>query len=280
MKTKITQLFSWRRTFAVMALLSLIGISRASVLAQTITEGFESDQSLQRGMIVKLKADDPSKIETVSQFTANETYGVVIGPTEAPITLSKEGQSYYVATVGTFDVLVSTQQGPIVKGDYIAISSIDGLGMSASQDDQTVVGLAISDFDGSANVVSTPKLKKADGSESELAVGHVQVDVSVNRNPNYKVREPDVPEALQKITQAIAGQKISPFRAYISVVVFLVTSVTAGTILYGGARSAMISVGRNPLSKKTITGSMIKVIVVGLIVFISGLFGVYLILRL
>lgn len=280
MKTKILKKFSWRRMFAVFALLGLIGLSRTSVIAQTITEGFSSEQKLQRGMVVRFKADDPSKIEAVSQETANETFGIIVGPTEAPITLSQEGQSYFVATVGTFDVLVSTQQGPVNRGDYVAISSIDGLGMSASQDDQIVVGLALNDFDGSANVISTPTLKKSDGTESQLAVGHVQVDVSVNRNPNHKVREADVPEVLQKVTQAIAGQKISPFRAYVSVVIFIATSITAGTILYGGVRSAMISVGRNPLSKKSITGSMVKVVVVGLIVFISGLFGVYLILRL
>ena len=280
MKTKITEMFSWRRAFALLALISLIGLSRSSVIAQTITEGFSSEQTLQRGMIVKLKSDDPTKIEAVSLETANETHGIVIGPSEAPLTLSAEGQSYYVATVGTFDVLASTQQGPIKRGDYIAISAIDGLGMSASQDDQTVVGIALDDFDGSSDVVSTPILKRADGTETELAVGFVSVDITVSRNPNFQIPEPDVPETLQRITQSIAGQQISPFRAYVSVVVFIATSVTAGTILYGGTRSAMISVGRNPLSKKTITSSMIKVVVVGLIVFISGLFGVYLILRL
>lgn len=274
------KILTWRRVLASFGLIILIGVSAQNVLAQTITEGFRSDQKLQRGMAVKRNQDDPTKIEAVPQEKSNEVYGIVISANDAPLTLSEEGQAYYVATIGTFDVLVTTQQGPVNKGDYIAVSSIDGLGMAASQNDQTTIGIALEDFDGSNDVASNPVLKKPDGSETQLAVGRVQVDIDLGRNPNFKTPEADVPEALQKITESIAGKKISPFRAYVSVIVFLMTAATAGSLLYGGVRSAVISVGRNPLSKKSITKSMIQVVVTGLIVFISGLFGVYLILRL
>jgi hypothetical protein len=51
-------------------------------------------------------------------------------------------------------------------------------------------------------------------------------------------------------------------------------------ILYSGVRNTLISIGRNPLSKKTIYKGLIQIILMGLIIFITGLFGVYLLLKL
>lgn len=281
MKTKIHSVLTWQRIAAFAALCGLImfSIGQRSV-AQTLTQGYDSDQSLQRGMIVKLKKDDPSKIEASSQFTASETIGVVVGANESPLTLSEEGEQYYVASTSEYDVLASTQQGPIKRGDYITVSSIDGIGMRASQDDDTVIGIALSDFDGSRDVASTPTITDASGEEKQYAVGRVSMDVAIGRNPNYKVPEPDVPTALRKFTEAVAGKPLSVARIAIALVVVILTASVAGSVIYGGVRSGIISIGRNPLSKKNIVRGMLQVIFTGLIIFIAGLFGVYLILRL
>jgi hypothetical protein len=62
--------------------------------------------------------------------------------------------------------------------------------------------------------------------------------------------------------------------------VFLAATVVAGSMLYAGVRSSMISIGRNPLSKQSIVKSMVQVIITSFMVFILGIFGVYLLLKL
>ncbi|HEX4774835.1 MAG TPA: hypothetical protein VH234_04940, partial [Candidatus Saccharimonadales bacterium] len=62
-------------------------------------------------------------------------------------------------------------------------------------------------------------------------------------------------------------------------IIFLVTAAAAVTILWSGVRSGLISLGRNPLSRHTILSGMYKVIFTGLGIFILGLAGVYLLLK-
>jgi len=51
-------------------------------------------------------------------------------------------------------------------------------------------------------------------------------------------------------------------------------------VMYSGIRSGMIAVGRNPLSKKSIIRSLIQTVIAGLIIFLAGVFAVYLLLKL
>ena len=54
----------------------------------------------------------------------------------------------------------------------------------------------------------------------------------------------------------------------------------AGSLIYSAVRSSLIAIGRNPLSKKSIIRGLFQVVIIGLMVFLSGIFGVYLLLRL
>jgi hypothetical protein len=61
--------------------------------------------------------------------------------------------------------------------------------------------------------------------------------------------------------------------------IFLVSIVATIVILWSGVRSSLISLGRNPLSRHAIFSGMYKVILTGLGVFIIGLAGVYLLIK-
>lgn len=281
MKTKIIKQLNWRRFFAFAALALLIVVSMRNPLeAQTVTEGFSSEAQLQRGMIIAIDKSDGTKIKAASKDTAKDTHGIIVSANDTPITLSQEGQQYFVATVGHFDVLVSNQNGNVSKGDYIAISAIPGIGMKAGDKDPIIAGKAMADFDPKKDIVGVVKLKDTAGKEFEVTIARIQAQINVARNPLLKATEAELPDALKRITDSIAGKQTSPFRGYVALVVFVLSTVAAASLMYGGVRSAVISVGRNPLSKKSIMRSMIQVIVSGLIIFITGLFGVYLILRL
>ena len=57
-------------------------------------------------------------------------------------------------------------------------------------------------------------------------------------------------------------------------------SFIAATLLWSGVRSGMISIGRNPLSKHSIIQGLMQVIIVAVLIFIIGVFAVYLLLKL
>lgn len=256
-------------------------ISVASPLgAQAVTEGFGSNLSLQRGMIVRIKADDSTKVEPVKSEDSDQIHGIVVNSNDAPVTISDDGQRVFVAKIGQYDVLVNNQNGPIKAGDYITVSAVAGIGMKAGSKEAHVVGRALGDFDGSKDVISVSELTDSSGGKKKIAFGRVKADVGVAGNPLLKSEAPNVPEFLRKTTEAIAGKPVDAVRIYIGILVFGITTFVAGSLMYGGVRSGIISIGRNPLSKKSIIRGMMQVVVFGLIVFTTGVFGVYLILRL
>lgn len=282
MKTKIRRILSPPRILAAATLVLLVMLSLSVSLAAqgAFIQGYGSDQPLQRGMIIQIKKEDSSKVEPVSMETMDQMHGVIVDANDAHATLSAEGEKVFVATGGRYDVLVNSQNGDIETGDYLTISSVNGIGMKAGTEEPMVVGRALSSFNGRENVVSTVTAQNSLGEDQTLNIGRVSADIVVARNPNLKATEPNLPDFLRKATEAIAGKPISAARAYVSVVIFVLSTIIAGILMYGGIRSAITSIGRNPLSKKSIVKGMLQVTLTGLIIFITGLFGVYLILKL
>lgn len=280
LKTKIRKFCTVQRLVAISALSFLILASaQFPILAQAVTQGYKSDQTLQRGMLVAIKTDDTTKIEAVKQDAAEKMHGVVVDANDAPVTLSNEGQKVFVATTGQYEVLVSTQNGSVKAGDFIAISAIDGIGMKASDKEPIVVGRALGDFDGKTGAISTTTVKNSDGGETSVNIGRVKADVTVAKNPLLKATEPNLPDILKKASESIAGKPVNATRVYIAMFVFIVSTTIAGILMYGGVRSGIISIGRNPLGKKAIVRGMFQIIITGMIVFITGVFGVYLLLK-
>jgi hypothetical protein len=280
-KTTSRFLFVQSRIAAVVILSLLIVFCLIrSVTAQSVTaEGFDSDQTLQRGMIVSLKAKKSTKVEPVTPANSGLMHGVVVNPNDAPVTLSRDGQKTFVAAVGQYEVLVSTQNGQISPGDYVVPSSLGGIGMKADKIQQYTIGKAMVAFTGQQGSLSQASIKSSDGSTRQVAIGRVMVDIGIGHNP-LQSNDNGVPAVLGKIASSVSHKQVSPMRIYIGTVVFVITAIVAGVMLYSGIRSGLISVGRNPLSKKSIFRGLAQVVISSLIVFIIGLFGVYLLLKL
>lgn len=274
--TKIKQLFSFYRVMAFVALVLLIVLRQGSGLlsAQAVTQGYGADTILQRGIIVRVNESDATKIEPVSIETSDKIHGVVVAANDAPVTLSSEDQKVFVATTGKYDVLVSNQNGPIHAGDFITLSSIEGIGMRVDDIQPYVVGKALADFDGQNDIVSSTMV-----GDKNVNIGRVQADIQFARNPLQKPVS-NLPDFLRRTAENIAGKQVNTPRIYLSLIIFFISTSVAASLLYGAVRAGIISVGRNPLSKKSIVRGMMQVVIVGLTIFISGVFGVYLLLRL
>lgn len=281
MKTKIKNHLSIQRilAFALLVVLVILGIT-GPVWAQTFTQGYGVDSPIQKGMIVRLKEGDATKVVAVSKDEMDKMHGVVVNPNDAAVTLSGDGEKVFVATRGRQEILVSNENGEIKDGDPITVSALKGVGMKAGDIQPLIIGRAIEGFDGNSQVAGSAKLQDSNGGEKEVRFGRIDAEINIGRNPLLKSEEPNLPEVLRRASEAVAGKPVDATRVYIGLAIFFVTTIVAGSLLYSGVRSGIISMGRNPLSKKLIVRGMMQVIVSGLIIFIIGIFAVYLLLKL
>jgi hypothetical protein len=262
-----------------LALLVMLGLG-GPIMAQTFTQGYGVDGKVQTGMIVRLKEGDTTKVQAVSKDQMDKMHGIVVNPNDAAVTLSGDGQKVFVATRGRYEILVSTENGPLKEGDFITVSALKGVGMKAGTVEPLIIGRATTAFDGTSKVGGSAKIKDSTGGDHDVKLGRVMAEINIGKNPLLKSEDPNLPEFLEKASEAIAGKKVDAVRVYIALFVFFITTIVSGSLLYGGVRSGIISMGRNPLSKKLIIRGMMQVVVAGLIIFILGIFAVYLLLKL
>lgn len=260
----------------------LVVLVPASVMAQTVTQSYKADTSVKNGMIVELDSSDTTKVDPLPSSSIQSMQGVIVAATDAAVTLSGgTGNQVYVATGGTYKVLVSTQNGTVKPGDYITISSLSGIGMKASAGQSIVLGKALEGFNGITNVSSTVDLATTTGTKAHVAIGLIQVDIGISHNPLASgVTGSNVPGLLRKSAESLANKPVSPLRIYLGLVILTLTTIVVGVMLYAAVRSSLISIGRNPLARKSIIRGLIQAASIGLIVFVLGIFAVYLILTL
>jgi hypothetical protein len=248
--------------------------------SQEAAETYAADTSLQAGIIVTLNG---KKVAPASISKPKEMFGVTISGNGLPVTITGGGDAneVFVATTGTHDVLVSTQNGSINKGDYVTMSSVDGIAMLAEPEQKTVFGRAAASFDGKSNIVANSTLKDKSGKEiKKVAIGQIPVTIDIRDNPKEKSTKANVPKPLQRLGEAIAEKPVGPLRIYLSIGITGISIIAAIVILYSGVRSSLIAIGRNPLSRKSVFRGLLEIIFTALIILIIGLFAVYLLLKL
>ena len=283
MKQRLSTLLnklSLRKVLSCSGLVALVIAANAGpIAAQTVTQGYASDGLLQRGTIVSLQVDNALGVEPANLDNTNRIHGVVVARNDATFVLTAEEEQTLVTTNGRFETFVSNENGPILSGDFISVSRVAGIGMKASEAETAIIGKATGSFDGETGVLSTTEVD-VNGELQKVSIGRIQVDIGVAGNPLYTPTKANVPGFLERIAENIAQKPVDPVRIYIGMVVFLAAGVISGTLLYSGIRSSVISVGRNPLSKKSITKSLMQIILTSVIILLLGIFGVYLLLRL
>lgn len=246
-------------------------------------QGYASDTALDNGTIVQLTGKDSDRVKIATQSQLQNMFGVTVDRSQLPLTLSNEAldNETFVAVSGTYSVLVSTQGGAIATGDYVTLSSVNGVAMKAGTEEKTVLGRAGGAFDGKGVTLGTTTLKDTSGKVNKtVTLGSIPVTIDIKRNPNEKSTKVNVPEVLERVGQAIAEKEVSPIRLYLSMGITAVSLIAAIAVLYAGIRSGMISIGRNPMSKKSIFRALFEVILTSIVILTIGLFAVYLLLKL
>ena len=246
-------------------------------------QGYAADRPLDNGTIVQLTGEGSNIVTIAKQSDLQNMFGVVVDPQQLSVKLSSEGleNEAFVAVSGTYNVLVSTQAGDIKAGDYVTLSSINGVAMKAGTEEKTVFGRAAGGFNASSPSVGQSTLKDVNGNVTQtVRLGSVPVTIEIQRNPNIKSTKADVPEFLERAGQAIAEKEVSPIRIYLSLAIAVISLIAAIIVIYAGVRNSVISIGRNPMSKKSIFRALVEIILTSLLILIIGLFAVYLLLKL
>lgn len=258
-----------QKLFVLLAGLVWAGLPLAAARADNVVEGFSANQTLQPGIVVALDKASTRTVKPTSTSSPTAIYGVVVDPSDAPITLVNQGAQVFVATTGTYQVLVSTANGAIKTGDYLSLSPVNGVAARASSTQPIVLGRAVGSFDGSNNIVAN---------SGGQTIGRVLVSINIQDNPLYNT-DPTLPAFLTRVANGLANKNVPVIRIYTALIVFLISILAALTIIWSGVRGSLISLGRNPLSRKTIFSGMYKTVFTGLGVFIIGLAGIYLLLK-
>lgn len=272
------QLSQTTRRIPLLSRVLVSGVALAAVLlggqpwagAEAVIQAYGSDQPLERGRVVALDEKDSSKIVLAPADNLRRMHGVVVDPNDAPVTLTRAGQEVFVASSGRYQVLVTTVNGLISAGDYLSMSNIAGIAAKATEKQEYALGKALESFDGQANAINL---------EGGRVVGRIIVDIQIGKNPIAKTDRNFLPEFLRKAGESIAGKPVSNARLYSAIGVLLAAAGIAGALIFAGVRNAMISIGRNPLGKASIYRGMVQVVIFSITIFIIGILGVYLLLK-
>lgn len=277
------------------AITVLVGLSLVStnnkIYAATIsssltpvTQTYGEGSAVYPGMLVQQETKNPTEVIPLTNATTTNMVGVVIPQTEAAVTLTKQnatGTQVLVANGGNYSVLVSNENGPIATGDYLGMSSISGVADKATTADKDVIGRANGKFNGTSGVIGNESYtNQVTGQKENYAISLVPANIQLAPNPIYVRSTSGLPSFIIKAAYVIANKPVSPIRIYLSFGIVLTIIVVVGSMFYGGVRSGLISIGRNPLSQKSIARGLLQTLFGGILIFIIGVGMAYMILKL
>jgi hypothetical protein len=246
-------------------------------------EGYAATSSLQDGTIVQLINSKANEVSAATQATLGHMYGVTVDPDQLSVTITNPNlqNEVYVATSGTYDTLVSNEGGTIATGDYLTLSSIDGVAMLAGDNGGTVFGRADTNFSGDGDGIGQATLKDTNGqTDKTVTLGLIPVTIDIEANPTLKSTKANLPKMLQRVGQAIAEKPVGPLRIYMSAAILVLTVIATISMVSSGVRTSIYSISRNPLSKGLVMRGLFTVILASFIILLIGLFAVYLLLKL
>lgn len=175
-------------------------------------------------------------------------YGVV---DEAPVlsVAPKTDNTKAVLTSGVTDVKVSAESGKIEIGDYITSSGKAGIGRKATESGY-VLGKALGSYEDTAS----------DGKISvEVNIGYAEVGASGSGITKAIARAIGNPETFQNLLRYI-----------LAAIVIILTIIGGSFAFIKFMNTGLLSIGRNPLAKKTIISAMFMS---GLVVVVISIVG-------
>ena len=214
----------------------------------------------------------PSTNDVVLADPSNASTLVGIAVSQPLVQLSSSKQNaVQVAVNGTTDVLVSNANGPIVSGDKITVSPLQGIGMKATSAGE-IVGTAQASLQ---SVKTVPRLvTETNGKQDTLAIGLIPITINVTyyTATSQGAVASVIPPFLQSIANSLTGKQVSALRVLFATIAFLFGFVSVILMLYVAIRSGVISIGRNPLAEASLRKGLVDVIIAAIgVLAITGI---------
>lgn len=260
------------------AALSIFVFSQIAA-ASSLTKAFKVNSSLAEGTVVSLE-DDGTTAVPASRDNMAGLYGVVTSSGDLSVARANEdAQTVQVAKDGVINTLVSTYQGDIKSGDPITVNALEGVGEKAIASGK-IIGIAQADFNGESTDSKEFSVATSNGTKS-VRVGAIPVKVEVQLYSIASSGQGSLNENRNKALQladSLTGQTVKPYALVIAGILLLFGVFIAGFLVISSGYASMISLGRNPIAKRVILVSLLKVLMIAAaICFVAAAFA-YLIL--
>lgn len=242
-------------------------------------QGYNAEGELPQGVIVSMSEEGgPRYVVPANSGNANRLFGVVSLEEDASVYFSRgdgdEDSEVAVATSGDVYALVSDLNGDINAGDRIAPSDVEGVGAKAISTG-FVIGVAQESFSGDGAEDAIRIEVETPQGPRDVFVGKILITAGVDTYRSSD-QDKDIFDTLQGTAEVIAGRPVSLARALIAFGILIATLLVVAIVLGSTIQGSMVSLGRNPLAKKTIISSMVRVILFGIVVLSVGATAAYL----
>jgi hypothetical protein len=242
-----------------------------------ISQGYRATEPTVAGSLVMFDRGSVDSVKLASVDRSEDLVGVVVQANESLLSVTSSLSQVQVATSGIATALVSNINGDVKRGDRIAASPIRGVGMK-TENSTRVLGIAQADLSASTDKEHV-EATDLNGKKQSVTMGRVPVLVDISY---YNVQTTSVdkyiPPVVRDLSSNIAGKEVSPIRILVSFVLLALALVVSIVMVYGAVRSSIVSIGRNPLSKSAVRGSVLQVLIFVIIVLLVTLISVYFIL--
>lgn len=240
--------------------------------AATITQGYNSSQSLPAGSVVAL---ENNSLVLANNQNLSSLLGVVVTGSQYLVNVDGN-QTAQVVSSGTAATFVTDINGEIKNGDTLAPSPIAGVAMKATESGKAL-GLAGADFNGS-QATQTVNIKDKFGRERSVKVGTIPVSVNVADYQLSAGGTSALVAGLQSVASSATGKQVTPIRAILAALVLVLALILSVIVLYSSVSSSIRSIGRNPLSKRFVVQGLVQVIIAVFIIMIAAFSVVYIII--
>jgi hypothetical protein len=252
----------------------LLPTSAIAALAN-VSHSYKAVGQISPGDLVSLDSKQTGYVEAANTTNGSTLTGVAVNPSDSLLAVNPSNSTIQVATTGTVNVLASTLNGNISVGNQISVSPFSGIGMKASPG-LNVIGLAQTGLNPKTSGVTKQTIQERSGKTATVWVGYVSLTINITTAST--TGNGTSINGLQKVVKNLTGHVIPTIRIVISLIIIGVTLLALIVVIYSAIYGSIISIGRNPLAKHAIFGTLRAVLLMTLLVAAIASLMIYLLL--
>jgi hypothetical protein len=260
------------------ALLASLMIISLPAVANSISQSYKSENTLPTGSLVSLTGDGSNNVEKTTTENEGLVIGVVVDGSGSLVDIQSQNTDVRVAINGDVELLVSTQNGNIAKGDYLIASPLAGISTkdSPTAKNAKYIAIASEEFSEVSSGAKNIEIKEEGDKTRTVSVGYINAKLIIGDRPAAERNKDD--NFLTDIASKVARRSVSTLQAVAAVAIFILGFSITAVLLHGSIKSSFISIGRNPLSRDSILTGLARVVLLAILIIITSVTSAYLIL--